>query len=255
MGAAVIEVEVPGARVAFSTRQGGVSNGPNASLNLGLQTDDDPDRAIENRRLLANQLGMDIDAIASGRQVHETAIERWGAPPDPERYSFGDRTAKLPEVDGHTTTRHGLALVVLVADCLPVALVSHQRVAMVHCGWRGLADGIVEHALTLFDAAPTAVVGPGIGRCCFEVGPEVLARFEDVEGAADGRMLDLRRVAEAKLLAAGVTDVEHVDLCTFCNSDLFFSHRRDGGVTGRQCGIVWRVTRRFGDLDSFRVRL
>jgi polyphenol oxidase len=236
----VIEVEVPGARVVFSTREGGVSDGPYASLNLGLQTGDDPGRVIENRRLLTERLGLDVGAIASGRQVHETAIERWGASPDPERHGFVNRTAELPEVDGHTTARHGLGLLVLVADCLPVALVSHQRVAMIHCGWRGLADGIVEHALTLFDAAPTAIVGPGIGCCCFEVGPEVLARFEDVDGAGDGRRLDLRRVAEARLLAAGATGVEHVDLCTSCNLDLFFSHRRDDGVTGRQCGIVWR---------------
>lgn len=231
---------MPGARVAFSTRQGGVSEGAYESLNLGLQTGDDADKVLENRRLLAQRLGLDAGAIASGRQVHETAIERWGAPPDPRRHGFADPSADLPEVDGHTTARRGLALLVPVADCLPVALVSQQRVAMVHCGWRGLAGGIVEHALTLFDAAPTAIVGPGIGRCCFEVGPEVLERFEDVEDAADGRMLDLRRVAESRLLAAGATSVEHVDLCTSCRDDLFFSHRRDEGVTGRQCGIVWR---------------
>jgi YfiH family protein len=240
VGVDLIEVEAAGARVAFSTRHGGVSEGPYASLNLGLQTGDDPAKVVDNRRRLADRLGLGVDAIAGGRQVHETAIERWGAPPDQRRHGFANPAAELPEVDGHTTARHGLALLVLVADCLPVALVSHQRVAMIHCGWRGLADGIVEHALTLFDAAPAAVVGPGIGRCCFVVGPEVLARFADVEGAADGRMLDLRRVAEARLLAAGATGVEHVDLCTSCNPERFFSHRRDGGVTGRQCGIVWR---------------
>ena len=236
----MIEVELPGARVAFSTRQGGVSEGPYASLNLGLMTGDEGERVIENRRLLAERLGLDVAAIAAGHQVHGTAIERWGAAPDPKRFGFGDPAAELPEVDGHTTARHGLALLVLVADCLPVALVSHQRVAMIHCGWRGLADGIVEHALTLFDTPPTAVVGPGIGGCCFEVGSEVLTRFEDVEGAARGRMLDLRRVAEARLRGAGATGVEHVDLCTSCHAELFFSHRRDDGVTGRQCGIVWR---------------
>lgn len=217
-----------------------MSEGPYASLNLGPQTGDEMDMVIENRRLLAERLGLGVGAIAAGQQVHGTAIERWGAPPGRDRHGFAERAAKLPEVDGHTTTRHGLALLVFVADCLPVALVSPQRVAMVHCGWRGLAEGIVEHALTLFDAAPTAVVGPGIGRCCFEVGPEVQARFGDVEGATDGRMLDLRRVAEARLRAGGATGVEHVDLCTSCRADLFFSYRRDGGVTGRQCGIVWR---------------
>ena len=93
---------------------------------------------------------------------------------------------------------------------------------------------------------PVAAVGPGIGRCCFEVGPEVLAELADVPDAADpsarggGGMLDLRRVVEARLRAGGVETVEHADLCTACNPDLFFSYRRDGQATGRQCGVVWR---------------
>ena len=111
---------------------------------------------------------------------------------------------------------------------------------MLHCGWRGLAGGIVERGVEAFDEPPAAAIGPGIGRCCYEVGEEVLAEFADVEGAAEGRMLDLRAVAEARLRAAGVTTVEHVDLCTSCRADLFFSHRRDDGVTGRQGGLVWR---------------
>lgn len=234
----MITVELPNAIAVFSTREGGVSEGPYRSLNIALNVGDDPASVIENRRRLAGQIELDADAIAIGNQVHGTAIERWGAPPDPTRLGFTNPEAKRPDVDGHTTARHGLGLLVQVADCLPIALASPRRVAMLHCGWRGLAGGLVEHALTLFEAPPVAVVGPGIGRCCYEVGAEVLAPFADVEGAAEGRMLDLRRVASAKL--AGAARVEHVDLCTSCNVDLFFSFRRDGGVTGRQCGIVWR---------------
>ncbi len=233
-------MDLPGARAVFSTRDGGVSQGPYESLNLGLHTGDEPAKVIENRRLLAARVGLDPAAIAMGHQVHATALERWGALPDPNRHGFTNPAAELPEVDGHTTPRHGLGLLVQVADCLPVALASPQRIAMLHCGWRGLAAGIVEHALTRFETPPAAAVGPGIGQCCFEVGPEVLTEFADVEDAADGRMLDLRRVAEARLRAAGVERVDHVDLCTSCRADLFFSHRRDDGVTGRQCGIVWR---------------
>ena len=236
----MITVELPNAVAAFSTRDGGVSQGPYRSLNVGLLTGDEPVDVIENRRLLAGRVGLPPEAIALGQQVHETAIERWGALPDQARHGFADPNAELPEVDGHTTTRHGLGLLVQVADCLPVALASPLRVAMLHCGWRGLASGIVEHALTLFDIPPVAVVGPGIGPCCYEVGPEVLAAFRDVDGAAEGRMLDLRKVATAKLAAAGVQRIEHVDMCTSCNGAHFFSHRRDAGVTGRQCGIVWR---------------
>jgi polyphenol oxidase len=236
----MIAVDLPAARAVFSTRVGGVSEGPYESLNLGLLTGDDQDHVIENRRVLAARVGLEPAAVAIGHQVHGTAIERWGAPPDQKRFGFANPAAALAEVDGHTTARHGLGLLVQVADCLPVALASPRRIAMLHCGWRGLAGGLVEHALTLFDVPPSAVVGPGIGACCYEVGPEVLEAFADVEDAARGRMLDLRRVAEARLRAAGVTVVEHVDLCTSCRADLFFSHRRDGGVTGRQCGLVWR---------------
>jgi YfiH family protein len=132
-----------------------------------------------------------------------------------------------------------VALLVIVADCLPVALSDGERVAMVHCGWRGLAGGILEKALALFAETPTAAVGPGIGACCYEVGDEVRDQFDT--RFADGRMLDLRAVADDRLRAAGVERVEHVDLCTSCREDLFFSHRRDGGVTGRQGGLVWRA--------------
>ena len=111
---------------------------------------------------------------------------------------------------------------------------------MLHCGWRPLAGGILEKALERFDSTPAAAVGPGIGGCCYEVGEEVLEAFSDIEGVAPGRMLDLRAVIAAKLAAAGVTDVQHVDRCTSCEPELYFSHRRDDGVTGRQAGIIVR---------------
>ena len=151
------------------------------------------------------------------------------------------RDREPPASDGHLTRAEGLGLLVLVADCLPVALAAPGQVAMLHCGWRGLAGGIVERALAAFDTPPAAAIGPGIGRCCYEVGEEVLAAFADLDGVADGRMLDLRAVAERRLRAAGVEHVEHVDECTSCRPDLFFSHRRDHGVTGRQCGIAVRA--------------
>jgi YfiH family protein len=231
-------VDLDGAAVRFTTRLGGCSEGPYTSLNLGLQTGDATERVVENRALLAASAGLAPEAVAMGHQVHGIAIQRWDAPPPSP---LTDAVAPRPEADGHVTTLRGLGLLVQVADCLPVALASTKQVAMVHCGWRGLAGGIVARAVAEFDESPTAVIGPGIGRCCFEVGPEVLSAFADVEGAADGRMLDLRTVAEARLRAAGVERIEHVDLCTSCRDDLFFSHRRDGGVTGRQCGIVWRT--------------
>ena len=220
-------LDLPGARAIFSTRQGGVSEGPYESLNLGLLTDDDPDRVRENRARLARESGVAGERVVMGWQVHGTDIQQWDGPAEGEP----------PRVDGHTTTEAGLAMLVLVADCYPVALSDGKRAAMLHCGWRPLAGGLIETAVAGFDDAPAAAVGPGIGGCCYEVGPEVSERFADVPEALDGRMLDLRKVISARLAAAGVTEVEHLDRCTSCEPELYFSHRRDNGVTGRQGGL------------------
>jgi polyphenol oxidase len=174
-----------------------------------------------------------------GWQVHGTDLLEWDAPP-PNRAYAEPGGKDLPRVDGHLTAEAGIALLVLVADCYPVALSDGARAGILHCGWRPLAGGILELAIDRFDATPAAVVGPGIGGCCYEVGPEVLDAFRGLDGVANGRMLDLRAVIAAKLAAAGVTRVEHVNHCTSCRPDLYFSHRRDGGVTGRQGGFVVR---------------
>ena len=230
-------LELPGARAIFSTREGGVSEGPYRSLNLGMLTDDEPDRVAENRRRLARAARVEASSVAMGWQVHGSEIREWTGP-DPQNTYAEPGGKQLPRVDGHVTGERGLGLLVLVADCFPVALSDGHRVAMLHCGWRPVAGGIVGHAVERFERPPAAAVGPGIGGCCYEVGPEVLAHFEDVRGAADGRMLDLRRVIDARLAAAGVTEIEHLDCCTSCHPDLYFSHRRDDGLTGRQAGMV-----------------
>jgi polyphenol oxidase len=173
--------------------------------------------------------------------VHGTELGEWAGPPDAAVAGYAAPGAELPRVDGHLTDAAGVGLLVLVADCLPVALAGGGRIAMLHCGWRGLANGIVERALARFDEPPAAAVGPGIGPCCYEVGTRVLNRFDDLEGVAQGRMLDLRAVADLKLKGGGVRRIEHLEHCTSCRADLYFSHRRDGGVTGRQGGLVARA--------------
>jgi YfiH family protein len=133
----------------------------------------------------------------------------------------------------------GLAPLVFVADCLPVALRGPRGLAMVHAGWRGLAGGILADTAEAVEAT-SAAIGPGIGPCCYEVGDDVLAAFADLgEGIAQGRMLDLPEVARRQLARAGVEHVQSVGLCTSCEPELFFSHRRDQGRTGRQAGIAW----------------
>ena len=229
-------VSLPGAEVLFSTREGGFSQGAFESLNLGLLTGDDREAVIRNRRRLAELAGVAPENVAMGWQVHGTDIKEWEGP-DPDA-AFLDPQGGHLKVDGHIARERDLAALVLVADCLPVAIAGGGSVAMLHCGWRGLAGGLIAEAAGRMQAE-CAAVGPGIGQCCYEVGNEVLDAFAEYDGVADGRMLNLRAIAEQQLRAAGIERVEHVDYCTSCNPDLFFSHRRDNGVTGRQGGMAW----------------
>jgi YfiH family protein len=232
----VLEAALPGATAMFTTRAGGVSEPPFASLNLGLLTGDEGSAVRENRRRVAGAAGVDADDVLIGYQVHGADIELRDRPPRPNPYS--GPASDPARVDGQATARRGLAPLVLVADCLPVALAGPSRVAMLHCGWRGLATGIIERGVAAA-GADAAAIGPGIGPCCYEVGDEVIDAFADLgDGIADGRMLDLRLTAARLLERAGVSAVEASELCTSCNPDLFFSHRRDGPRTGRQAGLV-----------------
>jgi YfiH family protein len=232
-----LEAELPDARAAFSARVGGVSEEPYDSLNLAILTGDARERVRENRQRLATVLELDPKAVLIGRQVHGTEVARHEAAPDPNAY---DRPGpSLPGVDGQATSSPGLAPLVFVADCLPVALAGSRGVAMIHAGWRGLAGGILERGAREVEAR-AAAIGPGIGPCCYRVGDEVLAGFEPLgPGVAEEGMLDLREAARRLLARTGVESVEIADLCTSCHPELFFSHRRDGARTGRQAGAVW----------------
>ncbi len=226
-----LEADLGGARVAFSTRRGGVSEPPFDSLNLGLLTDDEAAAVTENRTRLAGALGFAPEEIAFARQIHGAELEAHSAPPV--------RGVELPEADGQVLTAPGMAALVFVADCLPVALHGPGGVAILHCGWRGLAAGIVARGAAAVSATDAAI-GPGIGGCCYEVGDEVLGAFAGLgDGIAAGRMLDLSEVASRLLTEAGVERIQSAGLCTSCERELFFSHRRDAGRTGRQAGVAW----------------
>jgi len=231
-----LEAKLPGASAAFSTRAGGVSESPYEALNVAILTGDERESVRENRHMLAAALGREPEGVVMGRQVHGAELRRHEERQEPRVYAEVVRSPD--EVDAQATTNAELTPLVMVADCLPVALVGPGGVAMAHCGWRGLAGGIVAEAVRAVDAK-AAAVGPGIGPCCYEVGQEVLSEFEDLDGVARGRMLDLTAVATALLERAGVTATESSGLCTSCNPELFYSHRRDGARTGRQAGLVW----------------
>jgi purine-nucleoside/S-methyl-5'-thioadenosine phosphorylase / adenosine deaminase len=231
-----LEACLPGARAAFSTRLGGTSGAPFDSLNVGLKTDDDPEHVKQNRLRLAAALGRDAAGVLMNHQVHGDRLVRSESAPQPSPYA--DAVEAPEQADAQATAAAELTPLVQVADCLPVALAGPDGVVMAHGGWRGLAAGILEKAAAEVGAT-AAAIGPGIGQCCYEVGEEVLQAFAAYADAADGRMLDLTAVARQQLAGAGVESVEPAGLCTSCNPDLFFSHRRDNGLTGRQAGLVW----------------
>lgn len=234
-----LEADLPQARAAFSTRLGGVSSRAFESLNLGVLTDDETDSVVENRRRLCAALGLETGRVVIGLQVHKAAVTAHSGPQRPS--PFAEPGSPNPEADGHILADDGLAGLVFVADCLPVALSGPEGTAILHCGWRGLAAGIIAEGASAV-CAGAAAIGPGIGPCCFEVGTEVLAEFGWLgPGIAEGRMLDLPEVTRRLLRQAGVEEIESAGLCTSCEEHLFFSHRRDHGRTGRQAGVAWSM--------------
>lgn len=174
--------------------------------------------------------------LARGYQVHGTRVA-WID--DAQAVAHAPRAGR-DEADGQATALTGVAAMVLAADCVPVALVGDGAVAMLHAGWRGLAAGVLEAGVGVLreqgHRGPLrAIVGPCAGACCYEVGAEVHAAFGLAQTV--GR-LDLRAIAQQRLLAAGVAEVEHAAACTICD-ERFFSHRREGTRAGRQAGVAW----------------
>ncbi|HKT83407.1 MAG TPA: polyphenol oxidase family protein [Solirubrobacterales bacterium] len=253
-----LAARLPGATAAFSTRVGGVSDPPFDGLNLGALTDDSVEAVVENRRRLATALGFAPERIAFAHQVHGADLmvagesSSWpfasadaaSAQRDrlgPQIFHLHTVSSDVPVAvaDGHVISEPGAAALVFVADCVPVALAGPGGVAMLHCGWRGLAAGIVAKGVAAVGATDAAV-GPSIGPCCYEVGDEVLAAFESLGAdVANGRMLDLPEVTRRLLRQEGVERVELSGLCTSCETEHFYSHRRDNGRTGRQAGLAW----------------
>jgi polyphenol oxidase len=234
MSVPLIRWDAPGPfAVAFSTRRGGVSEGPFESLNLGLLTDDEPENVEENRRRLCEAVGADVHRLSMNRQVHAATVNR--AEPG-ERGKAGD---------GLWSDQPGVPMLKVTADCLPVALArtrDRPSLALLHAGRLGLLEGILEAGVATLRGADAAIVGPGIGPCCYEVGDDIAGAYRSRFGrdAVRGRKLDLWTVSERVLRDAGVASIERLDLCTACDPERFFSHRRDTGITGRQ-GVIGYV--------------
>ncbi len=230
-----IGIDLDGARAVFTTRRGGFSVGAYRSLNLGRRTDDHTGTVQRNRAALSEQLAVPFSFC---RQVHGTAVARVDGAP-------AEDSAPV-QADGQATTRTGVGLVVLTADCLPIAIAGEGAVAMLHAGWRGLAEGILSEGVRALRQLTSggrfaAAIGPGAGPCCYEVGDEVRATFASLgEAVHRGRNLDLKTIARLQLRRAGIDRVHDAEMCTICSDpSLFYSHRRDRGITGRQAGVAW----------------
>jgi YfiH family protein len=238
-------IDLPGARAVFTTRRGGHSVGPYASLNLGFATDDDPEAMERNRAALPAAIGSPEPSFTY--QVHGAEVRRIT---DGDTGLTRDRFER-PRVDGQATNLPGVAMAALVADCLPIAVAGGGAAAMLHAGWRGLQSGVIAAGVKAVrelgthppeggEAELAAAIGPAAGPCCYEVGDEVHEAFAEYAGVRGGDNLDLKEIARRQLLAAGVSAVYDIELCTLCAAPgLLYSHRRDGGVTGRQAGVAW----------------
>lgn len=230
----------PAVRAVATTRLGGISRGPWASLNLGAHVGDEPAAVAENRRRLAESLSLP-ESPRWLKQVHGRAV------------AHAEHDAAEAQADAMMSRTPGLVCAVLTADCLPVLLcdAAGRAVIAAHAGWRGLAGGVLEAAVdALWEEAEEpllAWIGPAIGPDAYEVGAEVrdalLARDPQAESAfRAGRpghwYLDLALVARQQLVAAGVGRVFGGRSCTFSDPAHFFSHRRDGQC-GRQATLIW----------------
>lgn len=239
-----------GVSVSFTGRRGGVSTGPFEGLNLSFNTLDLRDHVVENRSRLSSSLGVEPGSWVTCRQVHGSCV--YTAGPLEKGRGASDHMSALPRSDGLVTAEPGLVLAILTADCMPVALVARGAAGIAHVGWRGALYGI--HLATLRKlcrlareepSSIRAVLGPRIGPRCFEVGPPVAGRFARVFGKdvvcriKDRLFVDLGKACSLQLSGSGIPESNITDCgaCTVCDHG-YFSHRRSGGNTGRQAGLV-----------------
>lgn len=239
---------------AFTTRPGGVSDGPYASLNITRSRGDDPAHVVENRERVRRAVGLDHLVFAT--QVHGRAVVRVDQPPK------GDQPAG--EADALITDRPGIGLVCQTADCTPVLLFDPKRraIAAIHSGWRGTVQNIIQAALEALVAHygcdpgdMIAAIGPSISADNYRVGPEVVAEFEAVFEATGGILspldaeggaqLDVAEACRRQLLAGGLPEraIWRSPLCTYAEEALLFSarrahHRGESGVFGGQGGVI-----------------
>ncbi|MCX8001704.1 MAG: peptidoglycan editing factor PgeF, partial [Anoxybacillus mongoliensis] len=245
--------------VAFTTKRGGVSSEPFATLNVGMHVNDHRHAVCENRKKVAEQLNVSLDRWVCADQVHGVHIEKVTS----EHAGKGVRTydTAVPHTDGLYTSEQQLMLALCFADCVPLYFFapSKKLIGLAHAGWKGTVHNIAgemvkrwsEEGVNVRDMY--VVIGPSIGRCCYIVDDRVITFVQKAlvnssqslynETSKGQYALDLKEMNKQLLQQAGVPS-EHIAIssyCTSCEQSLFFSHRRDGGKTGRMMALIgWR---------------
>jgi YfiH family protein len=229
-------------RALVTTRAGGSSSGPYASMNLGRRTADDPAAVEANHALLNRLLPAPPRWLA---QVHGSTVV--------DADTLGGLPDEVPQADASVAQHPGTVCAILVADCLPVLFTNRTGscIAAAHAGWRGLAGGVLAHTIARMPAKSTelmAWIGPGIGPTAFEVGDDVLQAFcadapeckSAFQPLRPGKWLcDLPALARDALRRAGVPQIYGGNFCTYTDTERFYSHRRNP-VTGRMAALIWR---------------
>jgi YfiH family protein len=242
-----------GVLAAFTERTGGMSTVPFDSLNVSLSVGDEPAAVRANRRHVTEGLGIRPFAVAG--LVHGSKLARVG--PERAGAGFTDPAEVVAGADGLLTSTAGISLAVTSADCVPLvfACPTESTIAVIHAGWRGFAAGVLDRAAEAFQhpREVRVAVGPAIGPCHYEVDGDVASAVAAASSAGavtarrgDRLALDLVATARKTLRAWGIRNIEDTGLCTACERERFFSHRRDGagGGTGRQAAIAVRFPAR-----------
>lgn len=246
-----LPLDVPGLRHAFSTRHGGVSDGPFATLNLGYHVEDDPARVTENRRRFAAAAGYDAERLITAQQVHGTRLA-WVGKADGGRGAL-EWASAAPGTDGLLTAEPGVPVAILVADCAAVLIADPVRraLALVHAGWRGALGRIASAAVRELvqagsrpqdlHAGISPTLCPDCLEVCEEIGNTVAAELGEaaVDFTQEKPHLRIHAMLAADLAGAGVTRMTAHPDCTRCRTDQYFSHRGQDGRAGRLALAAW----------------
>ncbi|MNW25320.1 Laccase domain protein [compost metagenome] len=250
-------------QAGFTTRSGGTSRPPYHSLNCAYHVGDDPAAVLDNRIQIAGRLGFEAEAWTCGEQVHGTSIAVVTA--EDRGKGFRDRASAFADTDGMITNVPGVLLTSFYADCVPLYFWDpvERVVGLAHAGWKGTVGQIALRMITSMEeqygtarAHLRAAIGPSIGSCCYEVDEHVMRHIRVLEAESGGNgswnqkvyyptdagktMLDLKQCNRQIMMKAGIlaSNIECTTLCTSCRNDLFFSYRKENGLTGRMASWI-----------------